>query len=153
MAKRLLVTAIERGLAGDITGELAESDRQERATQQAAQEVANMIAAGQGDRVIALFAAVAPNTDEDASNAAKTGLLGALARLPGELASRDQAEQGESPGESVEEPPVGANLVNLVIVFALNVGIEGAAFWRNASGIRRHPPRLRRARATPRLPN
>ena len=100
MAKRLLVTAIERGLAGDITGELAESDRQERATQQAAQEVANMIAAGQGDRVIALFAAVAPNTDEDASNAAKTGLLGALARLPGELASRDQAEQGESPGES-----------------------------------------------------
>ncbi|MEJ1355725.1 MAG: hypothetical protein RPU39_13690 [Candidatus Sedimenticola sp. (ex Thyasira tokunagai)] len=80
-ARRVLVTAIERGLAGDIEGQMTEEVRIEQATQTAAQIAADMLGAGRGDQVLALYAASAPKSDQGDGNAAQSALQNALDRL------------------------------------------------------------------------
>lgn len=85
-ARRLLVAALNRGLA--IAGRekgLTGSD-EDVATESAAQIAADLIRSGRGDEVLKLYAIAAPKADEDGvGKGARSPLLEALERLPGAL--------------------------------------------------------------------
>lgn len=85
-ARRLLVSALNRGLAIAGREKGLKGDDEEVATEAAAQIAADLIRAGRGDEVLKLYAVAAPKGDEDGGGkGARSPLLEALERLPGAL--------------------------------------------------------------------
>lgn len=100
--RRLLVSALTRGLAiaGRAKGLIG--DEEEVATESAARIAADLILAGRGDEVLKLLAVATPASDPAGSERAKSPLLAALERLPG-------MQHSGAPVLGASEPaPIGA---------------------------------------------
>ena len=102
-SRRLLLTAIQRGLeiAGRERG--IEGDGDQVATQAAAQIAADMIRSGRGDEVLKLYVLAAPASDSGTGGGGRSVLLDALSQLPG-MTEIEAESGGEVLGESLPAP-------------------------------------------------
>ncbi|PKM43234.1 MAG: hypothetical protein CVV05_15420 [Gammaproteobacteria bacterium HGW-Gammaproteobacteria-1] len=101
-ARRLLVAALNRGLAIAGREKGLKGSEEEVATESAAQIAADMIRSGRGDEVLKLYAVAAPKGDEDGGQkGGRSALLDALTRLPGAI----EAPQASRIPDNDEQTP------------------------------------------------
>lgn len=99
-ARRLLLRGLQRGLAHAGRAKGLEGDDEEVATESVAMIASDLVLAGQGRDVLAIWAQAAPKGDEGEEGGKKSPLLRALERMPG---------LGSVPNPSQLARPVGEN--------------------------------------------
>lgn len=82
-SRKLLMTAINRGLAIAGREKGLSGDDAQVATESAAQIVADMVRCGRGDEVIKIYVAASPSKADDDSEGGLSSLEQALGQLPG----------------------------------------------------------------------
>lgn len=102
-ARRLLLRGLQRGLAQVGRGKGFEGDEEELATQSVAMIASDMVLAGQGRDVLAIWAQAAPKGDEGDETSKKSPLLRALERMPGLGAVPDSSQLASVPAQNSAE--------------------------------------------------
>lgn len=103
-ARRLLVRGLQRGLAhaGRVKYGIA-GDEEEAAMQSVAMIASDMVLAGQGRDVLAIWAQAAPKGDEGDEGGKKSVLLAALESLPGLGSVPNPSQLPRKPAENAAE--------------------------------------------------
>ncbi len=102
-ARRLLLRGLQRGLAHAGRAKGLEGDEEEVATQSVAMIASDMVLAGQGRDVLAIWAQAAPKGDEGDPDAKKSPLLRALERMPGLGSVPDSSQPAIAPAQNRAE--------------------------------------------------
>ena len=102
-ARRLLLRGLQRGLANVGRANGFEGDEEELATQSVAMIASDMVLAGQGRDVLAIWAQAAPKGDEGDEGGKKSPLLRALERMPGLGSVLDSSQPALAPAQNSEE--------------------------------------------------
>jgi hypothetical protein len=96
----LIIRGLQRGLANAMRAKGAEGDEEELAVAAVAHIASDLILAGQGRDVLAIYAQAAPKSDDgdDQPGGHKSPLVRALERLPGMVQGPEQsrADDGEA---------------------------------------------------------
>lgn len=102
-ARRLLMRGLQRGLAHAGRAKGLIGDEEEVATQSVAMIASDMVLAGQGRDVLAIWAQAAPKGDEGDEGGKKSVLLAALESLPGLGSVQNPSQLPRKPAENAAE--------------------------------------------------
>ena len=108
-ARRLIIRGLTRGLAIAGRAKGLEGEEEEVAVESIAHIASDLVLAGQGRDVLALYAQAAPKSDDgDGDERYKSPLVRALERLPGMVAVPESSQAGTGEAESSVIPAIHA---------------------------------------------